>query len=83
MKKNSTQPKNEFRPSNEKITTKKLGLAIYLIRKVKATEKAKATMAAVIEICFFLIIFSTITKSVNELLPGKNPISWNTLIHNS
>jgi hypothetical protein len=61
MKKKRTQPRKELRPSNEKITTKKLGLAISLIRKVKATEKANATIAAVIEMCFFLIIFSTIT----------------------
>jgi hypothetical protein len=61
MKKKRTQPKNELSPSNEKITTKKLGLAISLIRNVKAIQKANATIAAVIEMCFFLIIFSTMT----------------------
>lgn len=62
MKKNRTLPTKEFSPSNEKITTKKLGIAIYRMSNIKAAEKMNATMAAVMHIFFFAIIFYTITK---------------------
>jgi hypothetical protein len=67
MKKKRTLPTKEFSPNNEKITTKKLGIAIYRMSSIKADVKMNAMIAAVIHIFFFSIIFYIITK-ISQLI---------------